>query len=122
LYATDVPAHASARFEAAAGRPVYSPPRAEGLTVVPANPRGQKDSFGTRFNGKVRNHGSSPAQFIKVRVSGFDSADKLVGVGETYARGKEGLAPGHSAPWSLSVAFVAAPERVEVAAHGRPVK
>lgn len=122
FYATDVPDHASVRFEAAARRPLIQPNPAQGLTLVPEQPRGEGDPRRPRFSGQVLNGGTDAAQFVKVRISGFDSDGKLVGVTETYARGKEPLAPKGRVDWSTTASFTAAPARVQVEVYGKRVR
>jgi hypothetical protein len=114
----DAPPHAGLRTEVTVRAADWRPTLAAGLVVAPLPPTQQRSSW--RFAGEVRNEGDTAAQFVKVRITGWDADDKLVGIAQTYAAGKEGLPAGGSARYSTSHSLWAAPPaRFEVEVAGR---
>lgn len=114
----DAPAHEGMRTEVTVREATWQPTPAGGLVVAPLPPT--EDGRTWRFSGEVRNEGEGPAQFVKVRITGWDGEDKLVGIVETYAAGKEALPAGASARYAASRGtWAARPARFEVEVGGR---
>jgi hypothetical protein len=114
----DAPPHEGMRTEVTVREAKWEPTAAEGLIITPLPPTENRGNW--RFAGEVRNDGQQAAQFVKVRITGWDEQDKLVGIVETYAAGKEGMPAGASARYATSHSLWAArPHRFEVEVGGR---
>ena len=114
----DAPPHEGLRTEVTVRAATWQPTPAPGLVVTPLAPVEAGRIW--RFSGAVRNDGPDPARFVKVRITGWDDQDKLVGIAETYAAGEEGLPAGATARYATSRGMWAArPARFEVEVGGR---
>lgn len=57
----------------------------------------------TIVEGKITNNSNSTVRFVKVKGAFQNSAGRVVDTDWTYAVGSEGLAPGESCKWRMSV-------------------
>lgn len=68
-----------------------------------SNVRFNSNSSYTILEGSVKNIGSKTVKFVEVKVSFKDASGNVIDTDWTYAVGSEGLAPGESSKWSVSV-------------------
>lgn len=59
----------------------------------------------TIVSGAVRNNGTRTCYFVKVRATFYDEDGKSIDVGDTYACGAEGIAPGESSKFEIYVDY-----------------
>ncbi len=114
----DTPEFASISWELDVDKASYVPKTVSGLRVEASSPA--PNSWGAwEAEGKVYNDGDQPAEFVKVELQGWSADDKLVGMGDSYAKGAV-LKPGESARFKhVGVQFDVKPARFELHVEGR---
>jgi len=113
----DTPEFASIAWELDLDKASYIPKKVAGLRIEATSPT--KNSWGAfECEGKVHNDGEQPARFVKVELQGWSADDKLLGLGDAYAKG-EVLQPGESARFKhVGVQFDQEPARFELYVEG----
>jgi hypothetical protein len=114
----DPPDHASFTVEVAPRRSDGVSNAVSGLEVE-AGEATPGSASSLDIAGRVHHRGSEPARFVRVRVLGFDSDDKLLGIYSSYVDGDR-LEPGGSARFSVrNMRFDSEPARYELQVSGR---
>ncbi|MCO4769814.1 MAG: FxLYD domain-containing protein [Deltaproteobacteria bacterium] len=114
----DTPEFASISWELDVDKARWVPDLASDLRVEASTPT-QNDWGGWQAEGKVHNEGDTPVKHVHVELQGWSADDKLIGIGDAYAKG-DTLAPGESARFKhASVQFDQEPARFEMHVEGR---